>query len=81
MHGNNWGVFFPRLEDVSLLVNIAFHCSFAINVGSTIAHDFSALNKPCFYLNYDQKYSENWSVDTIYKFQHFRSMEGIDAVG
>lgn len=81
MQGNNWGAFFPALEDVNLLVNLACHCDVAINVGSTIAHDFSTFDKPCFYINYDQKNSQNWSVETIYKFQHFRSMHGIDAVG
>lgn len=81
MQGNNWGAFFPVLEDVNLLVNLAYHCEVAINVGSTMAHDFSTFDKPCIYINYDQKESPNWSVDTIYKFQHFRSMDGIDAVG
>lgn len=77
---NGWGTFFPKLEDVDLLVNMAYHCFLAINVGSTIAHDFSVFDKPCMYINYDQKFAENWSVDTIYKFQHFRSMDGLDAV-
>ena len=77
---NGWGTFFPKLADVDLLVNMACHCFVAINVGSTIAHDFSVFDKPCMYINYDQKFAENWSVDTIYKFQHFRSMDGLDAV-
>jgi len=77
---NGWGTFFPQLEDVDLLANMAYHCFVAINVGSTIAHDFSVFDKPCMYINYDQKFAENWSVDTIYKFQHFRSMNGLDAV-
>lgn len=80
-HGNNWGTFFPMLDDVNLLVNLAYHCAAAINVGSTIAHDFSTFGNPCFYINYNQKNSKNWSVELIYKFQHFRSMEGLDAVG
>lgn len=78
--GSSWGVFFPALEDVNLLVNLAYHCEAAINVGSTIAHDFSTLGKPCFYINYDQKESQNWSVDKIYQFQHFRSISGLKAV-
>lgn len=78
--GDNWGAFFPALEDVDLLVNLAYHCEVAINVGSTMAHDFSTFDKPCFYINYDQKQSQNWSVDTIYRFQHFRSMTGLKAV-
>lgn len=77
---DGWGTFFPKLEDVDLLVNMAYHCFVAVNVGSTIAHDFSVFDKPCIYINYDQKFAENWSVNTIYKFQHFRSMDGLDAV-
>lgn len=46
-----------------------------------MAHDFAMFNKPCLYLNYDTVKDENWSVKTIYKYQHFRSMKNLDAVG
>lgn len=78
--GSSWGTFFPMLDDVNLLVDLAYHCVAAINVGSTIAHDFSTFNKPCVYIKYDQKESDNWSSDIIYKFEHFKSMSGLDAV-
>lgn len=79
--GNNWGSVFPQYEDVNLQVNIGYHCEFVINLGSTMAHDFAMFNKPCLYLNYDTVKDENWSVKTIYKYQHFRSMKNLDAVG
>lgn len=77
----NWGYVFPKIEDVDLLVNVVHHCELVINLGSTMAHDFAMFDKPCLYINYDQKQSEKWSVKTIYNFQHFRSMSGFDAVG
>ena len=77
----NWGVYFPKKEDISLQVNLAFHCEAVVNLGSTMAHDFAMFNKPCFYYNYDPVADKNWSVKTIYNYQHFRSMEGLDAVG
>ncbi|WP_294950906.1 hypothetical protein [Sulfurovum sp.] len=78
--GENWNLFYPSFEDVALLVNIAFHCDTVYNVGSTMAHDFAMFDKPACYIKYDQTDSEAWSVETIYRFQHFKSMEGLDAV-
>ncbi len=76
-----WVSFFPKISDVDLLVNVTYHCDLVINVGSTMAHDFAVFDKPCLYINYDQKHSQNWSVKTIYNYQHFRSMDNLDAVG
>jgi len=76
-----WNTFFPKVSDVNLLVNVAYHCNVVINVGSTMAHDFAVFDKPCLYINYDQPQSHNWSVKLVYQFQHFRSMKGLDAVG
>ena len=47
-----------------------------------MAFDFAMFNKPCVYINYDQenKVNPNWSVKTIYKYQHFRSMPSKEAV-
>lgn len=77
----SWGAVYPKLEDISLLVNMAYHCDLVINVGSTMSHDFAVYNKPCFFINYNQNEDPNWSVETIYNFQHFRSMGKLDAVG
>jgi hypothetical protein len=52
-----------------------------INLGSTMAHDFAVLNKPCLYLNYNPVPNSTLKVEDVYKFQHFRSMKNLDAVG
>jgi hypothetical protein len=79
---SGWNSFFPKYSDVSLLVNTASHCDLVINLGSTMAHDFAVFNKPCLYVNYNIKNQNlDWSTDTIYKFQHFRTMQNLEAVG
>lgn len=77
----DWTSYFPKFADVSLLVNLAFHCDLVINIGSTMAHDFAILNKPCLYLNYNQNVNLDWKIEVVYNFQHFRTMQGIEAVG
>lgn len=80
--GDHWGNFFPLYEDLIDLVNLAFHCKVVLNMGSTMALDFSVFGNLAFYLKYDhQNKPKNWSVKTIYKFQHFQSMNGLEAVG
>lgn len=76
-----WSFSYPLFDDVAMLVNLAYHCSVVVNVGSTLAHDFAQFNNPALYINYDQDNSVNWSVNTIYSFQHFRSMTDKSAVG
>jgi hypothetical protein len=77
-----WSAVYPLKHDVKLLVSTAFYCDIVVNVGSTMAFDFGKFNKPCVFINYDQlqKNKENWSVKTIYQFQHFRSMPDKNAV-
>lgn len=77
-----WSAVYPSIEDVKLLVSTAFYSDVVVNVGSTMAFDFAMFNKPCVFINYDQKYKkvENWSVKTIYQFQHFKSMPKQEAV-
>ena len=76
-----WNFFFPKYEDVKLLVNLATHCDLVINVASTMAHDFAIFSKPCLYLNYKHNENSHWKSEVVYNFQHFRTMEGIEAVG
>ncbi|MGM0944198.1 MAG: hypothetical protein ACQEW9_03380 [Bacteroidota bacterium] len=79
--GNNWGSYFPLFEDLIDLVNLAYHCKVVLNMGSTMALDFSVFGNLAFYLNYDHlEKPKNWSVETIYKFQHFESMKELQAV-
>jgi hypothetical protein len=72
---------FPSFNDISLLVNTVLHSDVVINLGSTMAHDFAVLNKPCLYLNYNPVPNSTLKVEDVYEFQHFRSMKNLDAVG
>lgn len=72
---------FPTLNDIQLLVNIVLHSDVVINLGSTMAHDFAVMNKPCLYLNYDPVANSVLPVKDVFNFQHFRSMRNLDAVG
>lgn len=78
---SNFIMIYPSYNDLSLLVNTCLHSDVVVNLGSTMAHDFAVHNKPCLYLNYNPKKDKNWSVETIYNFEHFKSMENLDAVG
>jgi hypothetical protein len=77
-----WTTIYPLKEDVKLLVSTAFYSDLVVNVGSTMAFDFAMFQKPCVFINYDQKVKLNpkWSVETIYQFQHFKSMKNANAV-
>lgn len=75
-----WTAVYPVFEDIKLLVSLAYYCDAVINVGSTMAFDFGMFQKPCIYINYDHKPDPNWSVKTIYNYQHFRSMPSKKAV-
>ncbi len=80
-HPKTFAAIYPAYNDIQLLVNTVLHCDLVINLGSTMAHDFSVLNKPCLYLNYDPVSNSDFKVKEVYDFQHFRSMAGLDAVG
>ena len=77
---NDWTSIYPSFEDVKLLVNISKHCDVVYNVGSTMALDFAQFNKPAIYIKYDQPVDNSWSIDTVYKFQHFKSLNGFNCV-
>ena len=79
---SEWSSVYPSYEDVSLLVSTVYYSSIVVNVGSTMAFDFAMFDKPCIFINYDQseKKEKNWSVKTIYQYQHFRSMPSKEAV-
>jgi hypothetical protein len=80
--GNQWGNFFPYYEDFIDLVNLAYHSKIVLNLGSTMALDFSVFGNLAFFLKYEHEQKpENWSIDTIYRYQHFQSMKGMKAVG
>ena len=81
-NAQGWHTIFPSIDDVALLVSTAYYCDVVINIGSTMAFDFSIFDKPCIFINYDQehKIDPNWSVEEVYNFQHFRSMPDKNAV-
>ncbi|MDC8006304.1 hypothetical protein POV27_19780 [Aureisphaera galaxeae] len=75
-----WTAIYPQYEDVKLLASLAYYGDVVLNVGSTMAFDFGMFQKPCIYINYDHTIDPNWSVETIYNYQHFRSMPDKKAV-
>ena len=79
---SSWTTIYPLPEDVKLLVSTVFYSDVVVNLGSTMVFDFAMFEKPCIYINYDQKIKVNpkWSVDRIYKFQHFKSMPAQNCV-
>lgn len=79
---NDWTTVYPAVDDVELLINTVYHSEFVINVGSTMAFDFLMFDKPCVFINYDHENQtdSSWSVNTIYQFQHFKSMPDKHAV-
>lgn len=78
----DWSTVYPSIEDLKLLVSTTFYSDIVVNVGSTMAFDFAMFNKPCVFINYDQenKNVKDWSVKTIYQYQHFRSMPSNNTV-
>ena len=78
---NSFSLVYPAYNDLKLLVNTCLHSDLVINLGSTMAHDFAVYDKPCLYLNYNPKEDKSWSVEKIYKYEHFKSMKNLDAVG
>ncbi len=78
----SWSTIFALPEDVSLLVSTVYYSDIVVNVGSTMAFDFAMFKKPCIFIAYNQemKADKSWSIDTIYNFQHFRSMPNDSAV-
>ena len=80
LEAKNWTMVIPKKSDLKLLKNTVYHCEGVINVGSTMAFDFVQYNKPAVYIDYDVPEATGWSVDMIYKFQHFRSMPNDKAV-
>lgn len=79
-NSEKWSNIFPTYGDIKLLVSLAFYSDVVINVGSTMAFDFGMFKKPCIYINYDSVEDLKWSVNTIYNYQHFRSMPSKKAV-
>ncbi|MHA7129388.1 glycosyltransferase family protein [Algoriphagus namhaensis] len=78
--GDLWSRFFPFPEDIELLVNLVQHCATVINVGSTMALDFTQFDHPGIFVNYEVNTEHPWSIKRVYQFQHFRTFSDLDAV-
>ena len=78
---DSFATIYPTLNDNNLLVNTVKHSDLVINLGSTMAHDFAILDKPCLYLNYNPVLNSVFKVEDVFNFEHFRSMKGLEAVG
>lgn len=81
--GGSWSEVMPMPNDNNLLVSSVFYSECVVNVGSSMVFDFANFDKPCYYINYevDENKDFNWSIDKIYKYIHFKSMPGKQAVG
>jgi hypothetical protein len=79
--GDSFTSIYPTTNDNRLLVNTVKHSDIVINLGSTMAHDFAILDKPCLYLNYDPIDNSKFEVEDVFGFEHFRSIDNLEAVG
>ncbi|MDI9257667.1 glycosyltransferase family protein [Flavobacterium sedimenticola] len=80
--GEAWHAILPTKDDLILQMNTIKHTELVINLGSSMVFDYAAFDKPCGYVNYEVKNASapHWSVHTIYKFIHFRSMPNKETV-
>jgi len=88
-----WSGVVPTPEDVSLLVNVVRHCNAVVNLGSTMAMDFAAHEKPCVYVAYDPRPRADvteekpraagagaWDVHRTYELPHLKSVHELQPV-
>lgn len=80
--GKGWNTILPKASDIDLLVNIAAHSKFVVNLASSMVFDFVAFNKPCAYMNYNYLNLDEDAEHNVYlyDFVHFRSMPNKKAV-
>lgn len=77
----DWSQVVPKWEDVALLVNIVHHSDVVVNVGSTMAMDFAAYDKPAVYIAYDPKgIDRTWTIQDIYRKVHFKTVHALQPV-
>lgn len=77
---SEWNGMMPTEADMILLANTVYHCETALNVGSTIAHDFACMGKTSCYIKYNVPDHREWDIEKIYRYVHFESMDGLDPV-
>ena len=87
-YGGDWSRVVPTDEDVSLLVNVVRHCDAVVNLGSTMAMDFAAYEKPAVYVAYnppppagsDPGAGPRWDVEQTYRLPHLRTVHELQPV-
>jgi len=81
-NGEQWNTVLPTKADLVLQTNTIMHTEMVVNLGSSMVFDYASHEKPCAFINYDvvDKNDENWSVEKIYNYVHFRSMPNKEAV-
>ncbi|MFP5288100.1 MAG: UDP-glycosyltransferase, partial [Thermoanaerobaculia bacterium] len=75
----DWTGVAPMPGDLSLLANVAAHCSLVVNLASTMAMDFAIHGKPAVFLDYDPPGAAPWAAD-IYRLPHFRTVHELGPV-
>ena len=79
--GGDWSSIVPTREDVALLANVVAHSDVVINVGSTMAMDFAAFDKPAIFIAYDPPGKDGqWSFEHIYRLPHFKTTHQLQPV-
>ncbi|HET9794579.1 MAG TPA: hypothetical protein VFS34_08965 [Thermoanaerobaculia bacterium] len=77
----DWASIVPTREDVALLANVVAHSDLVINVGSTMAMDFAAFDKPAIFIAYDPPERDaHWSFENIYRLPHFKTTHQLQPV-
>lgn len=78
---DRWNGILPTAADLELLINTIAHTEFVVNLGSSMVFDYISFDKPCVYVAYDGgAVTQCRSVETIYRYVHFRSMPSPEAV-
>ena len=76
-----WSQIVPTRADVALLANVVFHSDLVINVGSTMAMDFAAFDKPAIFIAYDPPSPDpHWTFENIYRLPHFKTTHALQPV-
>jgi hypothetical protein len=77
----DWSQVVPTREDVGLLVNVVAHCDLVINVGSTMAMDFAAYDKPAIYIAYNPAGTgSHWNIHDLYRLPHFKTAHELQPI-
>jgi hypothetical protein len=77
----DWSQVVPQWEDIALLVNVVYHSDLVVNVGSTMAMDFAAYDKPAVYVAYDPEgIDQTWTIQDIYRKVHFKTVHALQPV-